>query len=460
MSEMNELFATLQEYVRKAVAPLRDCTAEAFFTSTRTTEVALRNSQLLTQNCQEDAGVGFRVAYRKKVGFACTNTLTEEAIRKAAETALSIARVSREVPYFALPPPGPLPEVRGYDPRVRATSVEDIVDLARRALEAAESDPRVRVKSGNVVFQWGHRGVITSEGVDCEERATKAVLYLGGVGEYNGSVTGMSTELEYSRTADVNPEKTGDSVREKVTAMFNPQKLASFEGTVIFAPEAGSYQLTDALVDAVKGETVMAGRSAWAEKRGEKVGSDVFTLTDDPLLENGFSSRAFDDEGCPSRRTPLVERGVLRGFLHSGSTACALRMENTGNASRSAGGFDMIRSIIGSGYRTEPEVYPSNLVFSPGTKDKEALTSEVEKGVLVTSMGGFVQKGSGLISAQLSEAFFIEKGEIKYSVKEGMVSGVAFDWLKQISGVGRDVKQFENVVVPSIRVEGVRVVGG
>jgi len=95
-----------------------------------------------------------------------------------------------------------------------------------------------------------------------------------------------------------------------------------------------------------------------------------------------------------------------------------------------------------------------------GDKSKEQLISEVEKGLVIESMAGFAQKGSGLISAQLSQAFFIQNGEIQYPVRGGMVSGVAFDWFNTISGVGNDVKQFDNAVVPSVRVEDVTVVGG
>jgi predicted Zn-dependent protease len=74
-------------------------------------------------------------------------------------------------------------------------------------------------------------------------------------------------------------------------------------------------------------------------------------------------------------------------------------------------------------------------------------------------MGGFVQAGSGLISAQLVRAHYIENGELQYPIRGGMVSGIAFDWFKQIDVVGNDRKQFFNAVVPSLRVEGVKIIG-
>lgn len=435
---------------------------EAYFTMTETTEVAIRNSEILTQNRLTDAGVGFRVAIKNKVGFSCTNTLTEKALINAGEKAVSIARVSAEIPHFTLPGPGQRAAVKKtYDPQVAEITVGEAVDVAHRLITAAEGiDPRVRAKSGRVVFQSGWRGIVNTLGVDHEEKETKAVLYLGGVGEYNGEVTGVCTDVEFGRTADISPEKVGEAVGEKVVKMVNPQPMKSFKGTCIFGPEACSYQIADVLTDALKGESVMAGRSFWTGKIGEKVASENLSVTDNALLENGFSSRGFDDEGCPSTDTALLKNGTLQSYLHNATTAHALKTENTANASRFPSGFDMVRSIIGSGYRTAPESFPSNLVIHPGNKSKEQLISEVEKGLVIESMAGFAQKGSGLISAQLSQAFFIQNGEIQYPVKGGMVSGVAFDWFNTISGIGNDVKQFDNAVVPSLRVEDVTVVGG
>lgn len=456
----NTEWVALHDLAGKTVNNLgKKGTAEAFFTVTDTTEIVIRNSEILTQNRIHDAGIGIRACINNKVGFACTNRITEEDITKTGEKALLIANVSSEVPDFALPVPGNLPRINVYDTKIADVTVEEAIDTAKRALISAEDyDPRVSVKSGLVLFQSGWRGVVNTLGVDCEEKETKAVIYLGGIGEYKDEVTGTCYDYAFSRCADINPESVGEAVGKKVCDMFHPKPVKKIEGTVIFGPEAGSYQLTEVLIDALRGDTVMAGRSVWTAKIGEMVASDLVTITDNGVLTNGFSSRQFDDEGHPSQNTVLVEHGELKGFIHHALSAHALTTDDTGNASRYPGGFDMVRNIVGTGYRTEPEIYSSNLVIEPGTKTKEDLISEVTKGVLIESMAGFPQAGSGLISAQLSRAFFIKNGEIKHPVK-GMVSGVGYDWFKTISGVGNDAKQFQNVVTPSIRVEGVTVVG-
>jgi predicted Zn-dependent protease len=406
--------------------------------------------------------VGFRVVIAgNKVGFACSNNLNEKAVLEAGKKAFAIAKVSSEIPHFALPEASQPAKVKGFfDSRVAEINVEEVVDLAKRTISAAENvDRRVIAKDGRILFQSGWRGIINTLGVDFEEPETKTVMYLAGVGKHEGEVTSSCYDFVFTRTADLNPENCGESVGKMVTHMFGPRSLKSFQGTVIFSPEAVSYQLVEVLVDALKGESVMAGRSAWNKKLGQMVASENLTIMDNATLENGFSSRSFDDEGCSSQTTTLVQKGKLESFLHNATSARALETENTGNASRFAGGFDMVHMIVGNGYRTKPEVYPSNLVIKPGNKEREKLVSEMEQGVLIESMAGFPQVGSGIVSAQLSRAFFVQNGEVQHPIRGGMVSGVAFDWFKQISEISKDPKQFQNAVVPSLRIEDVKVVG-
>jgi PmbA protein len=463
--KLEENWTTLRDYARKAVKKLEKTgvtDAEAFLTCGQRTDVSIRNSEILTQNRVSDAGVGFRAIVDKdKVGFACTNTLNQAAIMDAAQKALAMAKVSSRVPDFALAESNRIRKVKAlFDPKMSEVPVEQAVDVAKRAVDAAEGfDRRVTVKDGRVSYVFGWRGVINTLGVDCEEQETRAYIYLGGNGRQNGEVTGGCFDFMLTREAKLDPEGVGQNVAKMIVSLFNAKPLRGFEGTAVFGPEAVSYQLFDALVDALNASNVVRKRSAWSQCIGEHVASEQLTIIDTAILEGGFDSRSFDDEGYPSRSTALIDKGVLKSFLHYATTARALKMENTGNASRYAGGTDMARMVAGNGYRTKPEIYPSNLLIQPGNKSNDELISEIKKGVLVESMSGFAQSGSGVISAQISRAFYIQNGEIQHAIKGGMVSGVAFDWFKHVSATGNCPKQFQNAVVPSVCVENVRVVG-
>jgi len=462
---LNETWTELSDSVHKTMRKLERqgvTLAEAFFTTTQTTEVRVRNSEIFSQNRACDAGVGFRVAVEgNKVGFACTNSMNEKTIDEAAEKALHLAKVSSRTGNFALPMADSIRKLKGmFDPQVMEASVEDVVELAKLGIDAAKDfDKRVIVKTGQVSFTWGWRGLVNTLGVDCEEKETKTLIYLGASGKQNGEVTSSCADFIFKRTADLNAETVGANAAKTAISLFKPSPVASFQGTVVFGPEAVSYQLFEALVDALKGETVVLGRSVWSRKIGETVASNLLTIEDNALLNDGFSSRSFDDEGCPSQKTVLMRRGRLESFLHNATTANMLKTNDTGNASRYSGGVSMARAIVGNGYRAKPEIHPSNLVIQRGRKSKEQMVSEIDRGVLVESMAGFAQAGSGAISAQLSTAFYVEKGEVKHPIKGGMVSGVAFDWFRQVSETGSDSKQFTDSVVPSLKVENVKVIG-
>jgi PmbA protein len=466
MSLLEVNWNLLSDLVHKAVKNTSKNTdithIEAFFTGTQSTQVSIRDSEIQSQSKLYDLGVGFRVATAdNKVGFACTNTLDEKTIFGTIDKAIAIAKVSSEVPNFSLPEESPLPNVSGlFDSQIDEITVEEAVNVAKKAINAAEDfDKRVIAKSGSIVFTSGWRGIMNSLGVDYEEQETKAVLYLGGSGQQSGESTGSCYDTMFSRQVELEPEKVGENVGKSVIQMFNKQPVENFEGTVIFDSAAVSYQLMTVLVDALKGEHVVSDRSAWTESLGQEIASKNLTIMDNAVLEKGFASKSFDDEGCASQKTSLINKGTLEGFLHLATSANALKSKNTGNASRFIGGFDVAGAIIGNGYRVKPAVYPSNLVIQPGNKTQEELISETSKGVLIKNMAGFPQQGSGVISAQLSRAFFIENGEVKFPIKSGMISGIAFDWFKNISGVSKDSKQFQNAVVPSLRIEGVKVIG-
>ncbi len=462
---LTESWDTLNTTVRKTFKSIgkEDIThLEAFYTSTQTTEVTIRNSEIFTQKKSDDSGVGFRVVVAgNKVGFACTNTLGGEAVLKTGEKAYALAKTSSAVPNFALPEMSNPPRVNGlFDREVAEISVEETIEVAKKAMKAAEDyDKRVTVKDGRIVFEHGWRGIVNTLGIDFEEQETRSIIYLGGIGKQNSEVTGICYDSTLTRTADLKPETVGENVGKKVVAMFNPKPIKSFQGTAIFSPEAVSYQLFVVLVDALKGDAVIAKRSAWTEKLGQTVASENLTITDDATLGGGFSSRSFDDEGCSSKNTVLLRKGKLEGFLQDSVSAKTLKMENSGNASRSAGGFDFVNMIIGRGYRAKPQIYPSNLVIQTGSRTMNDLVSETEKGVLIEDAAGFPQQGSGIISAQLSRAFLIKNGEVHHPIKAGMVSGVAFDWFKQISGISRNARRFSNAVVPHLRMEEVKIVG-
>ncbi|MGH2676651.1 MAG: metallopeptidase TldD-related protein, partial [Actinomycetota bacterium] len=162
---------------------------------------------------------------------------------------------------------------------------------------------------------------------------------------------------------------------------------------------------------------------------GESVGSEVVTLVDDGRLADGPASAPFDDEGVPTSRTPLIERGVLRGFLHNTVTARRNGSASTGNASRPS-------------YRGVPGVSPSNLLVEPGSAPAEALLAGAGRAVYVQEVKG-VHSGANPVSGEFSvgaSGLRVEGGELAEPLREMTIASTLPEVLKGVVAVGSDVR--------------------
>jgi len=176
-------------------------------------------------------------------------------------------------------------------------------------------------------------------------------------------------------------------------------------------------------------------------KKGEQVASRLVTLIDDPLLPGGLSSGVCDGDGFPHRRVVLVENGVLKSYLHSNYTARKAGEENTGHSTR--GG-----------------IAPTNVIPALGTKTAAEIVAEVEDGVYVTLGRPSPDTATGQVSALVDAGFRIENGELTYPLKSTMVAGYGLELLSSIDAISSDYRAEPGRVLPTIRVQGVRVASG
>ena len=461
-NDWENVYSYTEQTINKAMKKDSSKDYEAYFSSYETIEVTIRNSEILTQNKMIDSGIGIRTIVDGQLGFSCCNKIDQKVFDETLENAISVAKMSRKDSNIGFPEKSKTMTVNDlYDSKFEDVTIEEIVDQAKTAIETAEDyDKRVTVKSGRIILQKGYRGLINSNGTNVNEKGTYYMCYIGGGGQQANEVTGGCYESKVSRKYQLELDKMGEKLAKNITTMFGKKKVDEFKGTALFASGAVSYQILDVLNEALNGENLITDKSAWKNQVGNLVTSENLNINDNAILPGGYSSRSFDDEGSTSQKTTLIENGVLSKFLHYIKSANELNTQTTGNASRSPSSFDLIRSIIGVGYRAKPEIYPSNIIITPGEKNRDKLLSEIDKGVLIETMAGFPQKGSGLLSAQLSRGYYVEKGEIQFCLKDAMVSGVVFDWLKQISGISKDVKEFQNAILPALRIEDVKVFCG
>ncbi len=173
-------------------------------------------------------------------------------------------------------------------------------------------------------------------------------------------------------------------------------------------------------------------------------GSNV-TVVDDGLRPGGLGSSPFDDEGVASRRTTIVEDGVLRSYLLNSYSARKLGLTTTGNASRGLAG--------------SPGIGPGNFMLQPGDASPEDIIASVDRGLYVTELIGH---GVNLVTGDYSRGavgLWIEKGELTYAVSEVTIGGNLKEMFKQIDMIGSDLDYRSVFVAPTLKIRRMTVAG-
>ncbi|MFO8151268.1 MAG: metallopeptidase TldD-related protein, partial [Trueperaceae bacterium] len=198
------------------------------------------------------------------------------------------------------------------------------------------------------------------------------------------------------------------------------------------------------LLFSLSGKSVAEGKSRLATRLGDRVASDLLDLVDDPTLPDGLASRPFDAEGTPARRTPLIEGGVLRSFLHNSDTARRTGQANTGHAQRS--------------YASTLGVAPSNLILEAGSG------ASLDDGVIVTDLMG-VHAGANPITGDVSLqglGLRVEDGEAR-PVENFALSFNLFDLLERVNAVGESLEWRPGgegmIAAPTLRVDALSFAG-
>jgi PmbA protein len=203
----------------------------------------------------------------------------------------------------------------------------------------------------------------------------------------------------------------------------------------------------------LSGKAVLQGISPLGGKVGEQAFDVRFSLADDPLRVGRPASRPIDDECVASRRTALVERGVVRGFIYDLETAARARTQSTGNGER---------GIFG-----KPVPGYTNLVLGVGGPVSGGAASalgggllkDVRDGLLVDELIGVGQGNviGGAFSHPVALAYRVERGEITGRVKDAAVAGNAYELWNRVGGFGNDARWAGSRCAPSVLFEGVSV---
>jgi len=437
--------------------------ADIFFESRRETSLILENNRLEKVITGTDTGVGIRVINSFHAFYAYTNVITEPSLTSLASQ-LSLMVAHNKQP-FPLPRLSPL---KTYRHTIKISPESMALDVKKTFLEEANTSARAvdkRVLQARIAYRDEEREIfiLNSLGEQATERQVQTVFFVHVVAsdgenmetgyEFIGGIRGM--ELLES-DAHIRTAKTAS--RRAVTMLEAPHAPRG-SMTVVLSSEAGGTMIHEAIGHGLEADLAQQGLSKYSARLGEMVANPLITVIDDPTLKNQRGSYHIDDEGTPSKKTVLVDKGVLASYMYDRLSAMKDSIHSTGNGRRQS-------------YRHRPIPRMSNTYIHPGTTDPKEIVESLKDGLLVKKMGGGqVDTVNGDFVFEVSEAYKVKNGKILHPVRGATLIGNGPKVLSEIDLVGNDLgfgigtcgKDGQSVPVsdaqPTLRIPSI-IVGG
>ncbi len=412
----------------------------------------VRLGQVETLKESGSKAIGVRVFFGQRAASTHSSDFSPDGIERMLKSALQLARITSEDPFAGIPDASQLGSLSGdlslYHEDVYSLPGSERIDYARRAEKAAlEMDPRIKNSEGGSFDAATGRKVLTnSHGFVGEYR--RSYCSVAAVPIAQDAAGNMQRDYWYSVARSLAkldaPEEVGAEAARRTLRRLGARKVKTAHVPVVLDPMVAN-SILEHIFEGVTGDSVYRGASFLAGKLGQKIAASNVTVIDDGTMPGGFGTTPFDGEGIPSRRTVVIENGVLRSYLLNTYTAKKLGLETTANASRGLAGT--------------PGIGPGNYFLQPGTKTPQQLIGEIKEGLYVTE---FLGHGANLVTGDYSRGasgLWIVNGELAYPVEEITVAGNLKEMFMNISEIANDLKFRGSVASPTLRIDGLTVGG-
>ncbi len=305
------------------------------------------------------------------------------------------------------------------------------------------------------------KGVTNSEGAEAGWNKSKIFLFNSNGLNVNyessnysvyavliaGKGTAMEREYDFASSVFekdlIKTSLIGKNAGELAVKRLNPKKIKTCKIPVIFSPRVANSFLKH-LSNAINGNSIARGTSFLKKKLNKRIFSNEINITDNPLKIKGLQSKPFDGEGLATKKTNIVESGMLKTWFLDLSTANQLNLSSTGHASRSVS--------------SPPSPNPTNLYFEPGKISRKNLIGNIRKGIYLTElMGSSVNLLNGDYSRGGS-GFWIDKGEITYPINVITIADNLKEMFKKIV-VADDLEFKQGLNSPTMLIDNMTVAG-
>jgi TldD protein len=426
--------ALVREIIDQATAAGADL-AELYVERWKRRSLRVLNGETKEATSGLEYGAGVRLFYGTEIAYGYTNDLTREGLRELTAT-LTAAR--SRLGQVDVKGRGGLDfrraAARGlHDPEVRfeAYPKRYRLERLREADAAARVAPEIRQVDG-LLQEWEQETLVAnSEGAWVEDRRTRTRLNVTAVAQdgrelqtgvaWQGLSVGLELLDQYA------PAALGREAGEQ--AMRNLRAKPAPAGTmpVVIGNAFGGVIFHEAVGHLLETTSVAKKASVLSDKLGERVASAVVTYIDDGTVPHAWGSSEFDDEGAPTRRTVLIEGGILKSYMVDRWGAMRTGYAPTGSGRR-------------QDYTFAPTSRMRNTFIAPGPEKVEELCEGIDFGLYARDFrGGQVKPGSGEYNFGVQEAYVIRRGRIEEPVRGAMLLGKGPETLQRVVAVAGDL---------------------
>lgn len=397
--------------------------AEVFTVVSDETPVDFEANKLKNIQCKQSTSTALRIIKDGKIGYAGTTVSSDEDLVKMA---LETAQFGTEAK-FEFPASRKFADVKVYDSEAECMPIDDLVKLGQEIIKAVTEHTPDILCEGTVTRSVETVTINNSRGGKVEYRASGFHLYMGGtlIRDTDMLFVGDSISSCHPIT-DVKPVIA--EIKWQLDMAKNTAEACNKKLPVIFTPHGVASGLIAPFMSAFSGKMVLQGASPLANKLGEKVLDDKFSLWDDSTIDYQPASRPCDEEGVPSQRTVLIEKGVISHFYYDLQTAGLAGTKSTGNGQRARGGL--------------PSPAPTAFVIGEGNMPFAEMLAGIEEGLVIDQLMGAEQGNvlGGDFSGNVLLGYKVEKGKIVGRVKNTMVAGNVYQLFRDIAGLSKEAR--------------------
>jgi PmbA protein len=419
-----------------------------------TSSVQVRMGAVDKLSSAREKRLGIRLFFGQRAAVSSTADFSDQSLNDLVSTTCLFAQTTSEDPFSGLPndasserKAGNRPDLDLYDPNLMSLSMKDRIEMAQKAEAAALAENNRITNSDGSDLSMNSRRITyaNTNGFTGQYMSSTISVSVAPIASANGS---MQRDYWYSvkrKLAELDsPESIGQEAARRTLRRLGARKISTRSCPIVFDSETAG-DLLGNISTAVNGYSIYKGASFLAGKLEQSIASQYVTVVDDGTIPSGLGSRPFDGEGSMTRKTSVIQNGILKNYLLDSYSGRKLKLSSTGNAARSIGDV--------------PVASPTNLFMAPGPHTPSDIIKTTKQGLYVTELIGF---GVNLVTGDYSRGasgIWIENGELTYPVEGITIAGNLIEMLQRIEMIGNDLSFRSSINAPTLLIGQMTIAG-